>query len=161
MGGQMTQIVNLRDRREDKQNLVVVNDVSLASIRGVELLLCIDLQNEATDELIDWMARCRWRVCHSETGQSTSTGKKSLVEIFDRNEPGSEPWIILSFAPLFPNLGELDMDQSFRIVLETPSGLSQIFFNTPHHSEKKESSEPSEGPGSRRKGKVCHLRVVK
>ncbi|HCC22184.1 hypothetical protein A2480_01370 [Candidatus Uhrbacteria bacterium RIFOXYC2_FULL_47_19] len=162
-------VINLKQRKTDTSKLELIEQVLLAIVSGISLHLGLIVSHTTeTEDLFNWLSQCRWRVLHLRTGKRTSTGRSSRWNVVgieeDKDGGRSLLRINIDLYPLFPNIGELNYDQLFRIRLITPSGLQQDFFNTPFQL-KEGVSERGNNPSdqtkrNRPKRRPLHLKVV-
>ncbi|OIO51688.1 hypothetical protein COY93_01260 [Candidatus Uhrbacteria bacterium CG_4_10_14_0_8_um_filter_58_22] len=144
-------IISLEQRKEDKSQLRRIEQIPMTFVSTIHLRLGLIVGHTTeTEKLFDWMGRCRWQVLHLKTRKKASTGKNPIWDVLCIEEEHYERRLRLriniDLYPLFPNIGELDIGELFRIQLETPSGLCHSFRNIPFHLE--EDGETSEGMGN-------------
>jgi len=142
------QAINLERRTEDRRRLQLIREIPRVHVLRNQAVLDLYLTGETSIEvLLNWLTQCRWSIFHElSDGQETvivdqdSSGGLSC-EYRDHGHRGSIYFLRMQMIGLPSEQGRrITMEERFRLVLTTPTGLTKTFRNRPMSTQKQKGS---------------------
>ncbi|HCC22247.1 hypothetical protein A2480_02640 [Candidatus Uhrbacteria bacterium RIFOXYC2_FULL_47_19] len=162
------QTIDLKGRTEDRQLLGLIGEIPRVHVFRDQAALDLYLTKETPiNALLNWLTQCRWSIFHE-----LNDGQKRII--INQNEAGGlsckkindglhgDTYLLrLHLIGLPPEDGRrIPMEEKFRLILTTPTGLSRTFHNRPSTTPTREKGRKSSGSVHDQLSQM-KLRVVK